>query len=165
MKKRKIKPFNDLTIQDDFMFYKIMQNTNLCAKIIQTLLCEKIGKITKVIPQNKIENTYTSKGVRLDVLVKDEKQCLYNIEMQMMTEHYIVFRLRYYQGSIDVSSLDSGQSYNELPNVIIVFLCNKDPLGYNLPIYTLKNYCLQTNSVIEDGTTHIIINYSLYESL
>ena len=36
-------------------------------------------------------------------------------------------------------------------------------MGYNLVLYTLKNYCLQTNSVVDDGTTHIIINYSLYE--
>ena len=36
-------------------------------------------------------------------------------------------------------------------------------MGYNLPLYTLKNYCLQTNSIVDDGTTHIIINYSLYE--
>ena len=160
---KKMKEFDELTIQDDFMFYKVMQNKKLCGKIIQTLLGNKIGKIVELIPQNIIKNTYSSKGVRLDVLAKDEEQKLYNIEMQMMNEYYIIFRLRYYQASIDISSLEAGQGYDELPNVIIVFLCNKDPLGYNLPLYTLKNYCLQTNSVVDDGTTHIIINYSLYE--
>ena len=160
---KKMKEFDELTIQDDFMFYKVMQNKELCGKIIQTLLGNKIGKIVELTPQNIIKNTYSSKGVRLDVLAKDEDQKLYNIEMQMMNEHYIIFRLRYYQASIDISSLEAGQGYDELPNVIIVFLCNKDPLGYNLPLYTLKNYCLQTNSVVDDGTTHIIINYSLYE--
>ncbi|MGP1437459.1 MAG: Rpn family recombination-promoting nuclease/putative transposase [Treponema sp.] len=160
---KKMKEFDELTIQDDFIFYKLMQNKGLCTKIIQTLLSSKIGKIIELTPQNIIKNTYGSKGVRLDILAKDEKQRLYNIEMQMMNEYYIVFRLRYYQASIDISSLESGQGYNELPNVIIVFLCNKDSLAYNLPVYTLKNYCLQTNSIVDDGTTHMIINYSLYE--
>ena len=158
-----MKEFHELTIQDDFIFYKVMQCQKLCAEILQTILGQKIGNITKIVPQNTIESSYGSKGVRLDVLVEDEKRRLYNIEMQMMTENYIVFRIRYYQGAIDVSSLESGQGYDELPNVIIIFLCNKDPLGYNFPVYTLKNYCLQTNTVIDDGTTHIIINYSLYE--
>ena len=157
------KAFKELTIQDDFMFYKIMQNRGLCVKIIQTLLRNKIGKITELTPQNIVKNTYGSKGVRFDVLVKDDKQRLYNIEMQMMNEYYIVFRLRYYQGSIDVSSLESGQGYDELPDVIIIFLCSKDPLGYNLPVYTLKNYCVQTKSIVDNGATHIIVNYSLYE--
>ena len=30
-------------------------------------------------------------------------------------------------------------------------------------MYKLKNYCIQTKDIIDNGTTHIIINYSLYE--
>lgn len=159
MNDRKLKQFDDLTIQDDFVFFKIMQNEKLSTKIIQTILGEKIGTITKLTTQKIIKNSYGSKVVHLDVLVKDDESRLYSIEMQMMNEDCIVFRLRYYQGSIDVSLLESEQGYNELPNVIIIFLCRKDPLGYNIPVYILKNYCLQTNSVVENGTTHIIINY------
>ena len=159
MNDRKLKQFDDLTIQDDFVFFKIMQNEKLSTKITQTIFGEKIGTITKLTTQKTIKNSYGSKVVRLDVLVKDDESRLYSIEMQMMNEDCIVFRLRYYQSSIDVSLLESEQGYNELPNVIIIFLCRKDPLGYNIPVYILKNYCLQTNSVVENGTTHIIINY------
>ena len=63
-----MKEFDELTIQDDFMFYKVMQNKKLCGKIIQTLLGNKIGKIVELIPQNIIKNTYSSKGVRLEVV-------------------------------------------------------------------------------------------------
>ena len=63
-----------------------MQNKKLCGKIIQTLLGNKIGKIVELTPQNIIKNTYSSKGVRFDILVRDEAQRLYNVEMQIMKE-------------------------------------------------------------------------------
>ena len=76
----KPKPFDALTIQDDFMFYKVMQNKELCTKILETILGDKIGKITYLNQQKIIANSYGAKGVRLDVLAKDEEEKLYNVE-------------------------------------------------------------------------------------
>ena len=160
-----LKPFEELTIQDDFMFYKVMQNKKLCKKILETILGSEIGKIIDLNQQKIIGNSYGAKGVRLDVLAKDEEERLYNIEMQMSNEAHLIYRLRYYQASLDVASLDSGQSYAELPSSIIIFLCNKDALGFSLPIYTFEKYCNELKRVVGDRTKHMILNYSLYEDI
>ena len=161
----KPKPFDELTIQDDFMFYKVMQNKKLCKKILETILGSEIGQITHLNQQKIIGNSYGAKGVRLDVLAKDAEEKLYNIEMQMSNDAHLIYRLRYYQASLDVATLDSGQSYAELPSSIIIFLCNTDALGYALPVYTLEKYCNELRRVVSDRTKHMVVNYSLYEDI
>lgn len=161
MEARAIKKFEDLTIQDDFMFYKIMQNKKFCKRMLEIILQDKIGEITELYQQKIINNTYCAKGVRFDVLAKDDRETLYNIEMQMTHEKDLLHRLRYYQGSIDVASLSIGQDYNELLKTIIIFLCNGDILGNGLPISTIRKRYDENEYIAQDGTTHIVINYSL----
>ena len=163
MAKPKIKPFDELTIQDNFMFYELMQNEGLCKKVLQTILGERIGNIIALNRQEIIDNSYGAKGVRLDVLAKDDEKKLYNVEMQMSNDSSLVYRLRYYQGSLDVTALDKGQDYDELPDTIIIFLCNGDMLGRGLPICTIQKYCTEDGTIVDDGTKQIVLNYSLYD--
>ena len=163
MAKPKIKPFDELTIQDNFMFYELMQNEGLCKKVLQTILGERIGNIIALNRQEIIDNSYGAKGVRLDVLVKDDEKKLYNVEMQMSNDSSLVYRLRYYQGSLDITALDKGQDYDELPDTIIIFLCNGDMLGRGLPICTIQKYCTEDGTIVDDGTKQIVLNYSLYD--
>lgn len=158
-----IKPFEELTIQDNFMFYKLMQDPLLCKKVLQTVLGRRIGGIITLKRQEIIDNTYGAKGVRLDVLAKDDEKKLYNVEMQMSNDSSLPYRLRYYQGSLDVAALDKGQDYDELPQTIIIFLCNGDILGRGLPICTIQKYCAEDGIIVDDGTKHIVLNYSLYD--
>ena len=158
-----MKSFDELTIQDDFMFYKLMQDPLLCKKVLQTVLGRRIGGIITLKRQEIIDNSYGAKGVRLDVVAKDDEKKLYNVEMQMSNDSSLVYRLRYYQGSLDVAALDKGQDYDELPQTIIIFLCNGDMLGRGLPICTIKKYCVEDGIIVDDGTKQIVINYSLYD--
>ena len=88
--------------------------------MLEAILGDEIGEIREFYQQKIINNAYGAKGVRFDVLVKDDKERLYNIEMQMTNEPDLAHRLRYYQGSIDIASLDVGQAYSELPQTIIM---------------------------------------------
>ena len=90
-----IKPFEELTIQDNFMFYKLMQDPLLCKKVLQTVLGRRIGDIITLKRQEIIDNSYGAKGVRLDVLAQDDRERFYNIEMQMSNDSSLGDRLRY----------------------------------------------------------------------
>ena len=46
-----VKRFEDLTLQDDFMFCKVMQNESLCKTLIEMILFDTIGKITYISVQ------------------------------------------------------------------------------------------------------------------
>ena len=71
-KKQNIKRFEDLTLQDDFMFCKVMQNEGLCKTLIEMILSDTIGKIAYISIQHNINTYEQAKSVRFDVLVQAE---------------------------------------------------------------------------------------------
>ena len=75
------KPFEDLTISDDFMFCKVMESEPICKEFLEMLFATKIDKITYLSTQDSVTTKSSAKTVRLDVLVKDEAGTSYDIEM------------------------------------------------------------------------------------
>ena len=153
------KPFEELTIADDFMFCKVMQNKGLCKTFLEMVLSDKIGKITYLSSQDTVFTGSESKSVRLDLLIKDETGKSYDIEMQVSDEHNIPKRMRYYQAAIDISFLDKGTHYKALNDSYIIFVCLFDAVGKDKPLYTFENICLEDwQTPLQDGTKKVILN-------
>ena len=160
-----VKRFEDLTLQDDFMFCKVMQNTDLCKRLIEMILSDTIGKITYISVQHNINTYEQAKSVRFDVLVQTENGKFYDVEMQVSNEKNIPKRMRFYQAAIDISFLDKGNFYNDLNESFIIFICLFDVLGKNRSVYTFENICLEDkNTSLQDGTKKIIINSEAFEN-
>ena len=83
---KRIKDWEELTIQDNFLFLKVMQNKRLCQHLIEKILQIKIVEITYPDTEKSIDVRWDSKSVRLDVYVKDETGRVYDIEMQCENE-------------------------------------------------------------------------------
>ena len=153
------KSFDDLTIADDFMFCKVMQDEAICKQFLEMVLAGKIGKIACLSPQNIVAAGVEAKSVRLDLLVEDETGKSYDIEMQVSNEHNIPKRMRYYQAAIDIAFLDKGAHYKALNDGYIIFVCLFDAVGKGKPIYTFENICLEDKETsLQDGTKKVIIN-------
>ena len=160
-----LKKFEDLTFTDDFMFCKIMQNEDLCKGLIEMILSDTIGKISYISVQHNISTYEQAKSVRFDVLVQAEDGKLYDIEMQVSNERNIPKRMRFYQAAIDISFLDKGNSYNNLNDSFIIFICLFDVIGKNRPIYTFENLCIEDkNTPLQDGTRKVIINAEAFNN-
>ncbi|UTD13927.1 Rpn family recombination-promoting nuclease/putative transposase [Treponema denticola] len=141
------------------MFCKVMQNEGLCKKLIEMILPDTIGKITYISIQHAINTYEQAKSIRFDVLVQTENSKFYDVEMQVSNERNIPKRMRFYQAAIDISFLDKGNSYNNLNDSFIIFICLFDVIGKNRPIYTFENICIEDkNTPLQDGTKKIIIN-------
>ena len=57
------------------------------------------------------------------------------------------------------SSRRAGQGYNELPDQYVIFICLNDPSGAGLPVYTIRNTCLEDQAVeVRDGVISIFLN-------
>ena len=153
------KSFDDLTIADDFMFCKIMQDESICKQFLEMILANEIGKIVYLSPQNSVTTGIEAKSVRLDLLVKDEAGKSYDIEMQVSNEYNLPKRMRYYQAAIDIAFLDKGVHYKALNDSYIIFVCLFDAIGKDRPLYTFENICLEDRQTpLRDGTKKIIIN-------
>ena len=159
------KPFEDLTISDDFMFCKVMEYEPICREFLEMLFGTKIEKITYLSSQNSITANSGAKSVRLDVLVQDKTGTSYDIEMQVGNEYNIPKRMRYYQSVLDVAFLDKGYSYKALNESFIIFICLFDPIGSNRAIYTFENICVEDKRIpLQDGTKKIILNANSFRT-
>ena len=78
-----IEQFERLTITNDFVFSRVMEDEEVCQSVLQAFLADDI-KIASVAVQRFIDNSIEAKAVRLDVLAKDANGNNYNIEMQVV---------------------------------------------------------------------------------
>ena len=157
------KSIDELTFTDDYMFGAVMRNPEICKSILETLLNIQIEKLEYPELQKSISTYYESKGVRLDVYVKDSDK-VFDIEVQNDSAISLPKRMRYYQSMVDMDSLLKGQDYSELKESFIIFICQYDPFTEGLPCYTFKNLCIQDKNLeLSDETTKIIFNSTAYD--
>ena len=150
-----------LSIQDNFIFQRVMQNVKLCKWLLERILKVKIREIRYPDTEKSISIRLDSKAVRLDVYVEDEIGTVYNIEMQTTKGHdgELARRTRYYQGMIDMDLLRKGVYYDDLRQTYIIFICTFDLFGLDERIYTFRNRCMEQPEIeLGDGTTKIFLN-------
>ena len=134
------------TLANNFIFYKVMRNhQDACKQLLEMLLGIKIESM-EMKQEETIALDYDSKGIRLDVFVKDANR-MFDIELQVANTKELPERARYYQGVMDVDTLKAGQKYKELRDSHIIFICLEDVFKNGLPVNTFANICL------EDGKT------------
>ena len=158
--------FDDLTIGHDFLFKKVMRNPRICKHLLEEVLQAPIAEISYPEIEKTIDVFYDSRGVRLDVIVADEKHTHYNLEMQVKNttnpktgQHVLPKRTRYYQAMLDVDALQKGQNFDLLPATYIIFICAFDFFGEGNYIYTFKKRCLERPELeFPDETTIILLN-------
>jgi predicted transposase/invertase (TIGR01784 family) len=140
--------WENLTIANNFMFYKIMRNNpDVCKELLEILLEFKVERI-EMSQEEEIKVDFDSKGIRLDVYAKDADGLkVYNIEMQASDTKELPERARYYQGVIDVDQLKSGEKYKALKTSFVIFICVDDIFESGLPKYTFENLCQENPKV------------------
>lgn len=102
----------EISLSNDFLFGKVMQNPVLCKKLLERILPDlKIERIEYPELQKPIR---PDADVRLDVYVGDNKEVVYDIEMQTTDTGELPKRSLYYQGMMDLQFIDKGESYKKL---------------------------------------------------
>ena len=158
-----LKPVEELELTDDYMFMAVMRDEEICRELLERLLKIQIEKVEYPELQKEIRPYYESKGVRLDVYVKDSDH-IYDIEIQTYHDKNLAKRTRVYQSMIDADNLMRGQDYIELKESFVIFITTFDPFGYEMPVYTFKNICKENKEIIlQDETSKIFFNATAYK--
>lgn len=153
------KDYEELTLTDDFMFCKVLENApDLAKELLELLLNIEIRKV-EVQKQKTIDVYYDTKSIRLDVYIEDDNDAVYDIEMQTTHPKQLAKRSRYYQSALDTSLLKKGTKYQSLRKAYIIFICLSDPFAENRCMYTFENICKESkNLLLEDGTQKVFVN-------
>jgi len=121
---------------------------------VEILLGFDIDRIDYPEEQKSIDIAMDAKSVRLDVYVKDDKDTVYNIEMQTSPQSYLPKRSRYYQGMIDLNLIEKGELYDKLNTSYVIFICTFDPFNKGRHVYHFENRCIDDPALALGDETH-----------
>ncbi len=165
MSQSALKPYEELTFQDDFMFCKVLSTRpDLCRQLAELITGRSDVKIA-VPPQAQkvVKTTYGGHGVRFDIYFGDDQNTVYDFEMQTVLKNELPKRTRYYQSINDNHLLAQGKKYDTLPDMYIVFICTEDPFGAGRYEYTFVSRCLEIDALyLEDGMRKIFLNAGVH---
>ena len=135
MEKRR-KTLQELTFKDNFMFAAVMLDEENAKGVVERALGIHVDHV-EVSYEKSIVYNPEYKGIRLDVYLKDDKNCHFNVEMQVANTE-IFRRSRYYHSQIDMELLSTGFDYEQLPESYVIFICDFDPIGLGKYKYTRR---------------------------
>lgn len=131
----------------DIFFSAVMKDKEAAEYVLR--LCTGIPDLTIVSSdiQKSLRNLFGKSAV-LDFIAQDSTGKVYNIEVQNTDdeEYFGPMRARYYQSMMDASLVPKGLTYNELPEMYIIFITPFNPFkgyGHHKVMYEKK-------SMIED---------------
>jgi len=152
-----IQPFETLPLKHQFMFGQVFQRPQVCQLFLEELFHWPIEKIEYVHREKDLNDSYVSRGVRLDIYIRNSDQ-VYNVEMQTEREPSLLRRIRYYQSGIDREELRKGVPVSQLPESYIIFVCDYDPVGAGHACYERQMNWKDSDLDCDDGTHVVLLN-------
>ena len=139
------------------MFAAVMSDTEICRKVLELALRIPISEV-HIQTEKTMAYHPEYHGARLDVYAADANKTRFNVEMQVKLQKFLPKRSRYYHDQIDMDALLTGDSYENLPDTYVVFICDFDPFGDGLYRYSTGTYCEETGNRVDDGVETIYLN-------
>ena len=152
------KKLQDLTIKDAFMFAAVMSDAEQCRHLLELVLEMQILEVN-VVAEKTISYHPEYHGVRLDVMAEEAgTKRRSNVEMQVKTKTALAKRSRYYHAQMDMDALLTGETYDQLPDTYVIFICDFVPFDSRLYRYNIRNVVRETNELLKDGNQTIILS-------
>lgn len=103
-----------LLFKDNFMFGAVMVHEEICRDFLELAVGFPIEKV-KISKEKSMIYHPEYRGIRLDIIARDENRTHYNVEMQVAKKSHLGKRARYYHSQMDMELLLTGEDYRELP--------------------------------------------------
>ena len=120
---------------------------------------DAIGRVEYPELQKEIKPDADARSIRLDVYTKDDKDRVFDIEMQMTVTKELPKRSRYYHSMLDLQLIDKGQTYAKLKPSFVIFICLADMFGAGRHKYTFETVCREDRTIwLGEERTTIFLN-------
>ena len=149
------------TIMDDLLGSKILDDEATLSEVLSRIV-EKPLQVVRREVQKSIQNLQ-GRGIRLDVLARDEKGKLYNIEVQRDDRGAVPQRARYNGAIIDSNFLPKGEDFGKLLEAYVIFITENDVLKGDYQAYHIERMVKETGKPFDDGLHIIYVNASKQE--
>lgn len=147
-----------LRVIDDSLFRLVASYKGVCQEILRTLLGEENLEVLEVTPQKTITSLH--RQIILDALCRLNNGRLCNIEVQKGSSNNDVKRVRFHTSAITTNKTPKGTNFEDIPDVIVVYITEYDALGNNQAVTVIKRcQCIgNTYKPVMDGETIVFAN-------
>ena len=147
---------SSLNIIDDTLFQKMAEDIGFCEELLSTVLEQKVI-VESVVQQNSIRNLQ-GRSVILDALcvLENGKRC--TIEVQKANDDDHERRVRYNTSCITANITEPGIKFENVPDVISVFISKFDMFCGGKTIYHVDRIVREMGTVSDNGLQEIYIN-------
>lgn len=143
--------------------FNLLSDTFMSVALRDQAAAQEVIRIFTGIPDLKIVSLNTqvrlprmvSHDAILDVVAEDSSGKIYNIEVQRADNLDHAKRVRYYGAMLDTACLEKGAGYEELPEVYVIYLSERDLWKAGKTVYTVEKKLSGTEIPYSDGM-HII---------
>ena len=149
----------DINLSNDLVFGEVMRQPENVKPFLEAVLEKKIADITYIEKQQDIKDGLYLHGIRLDISLADADGTQYCVEMQVGRAYDLEKRIRFYQSSIDRRTLEPAESYRQLRESYVIFICTDDYYGRGLALYKRKSVIEGAEDLTyKDGSHAYILN-------
>ena len=129
----------DFRFMDDaFMQVCFESDTDCLQEVLRIILDMPDLEVLTVRTQQPLKNL-RGRSLRLDVLARDSKGRMYNLEVQR--KDIDPRRSRLHSGMADGVALEAGDDFSDLPDSYVIFIMERDPFKKGLPSTTSCGTC------------------------
>lgn len=145
---------------DDLMFRKLAESREFCEEILREFLKDPHLQVIENQSQYSI-TSIEGRSVVLDAycVLKDGKST--NVEVQNLDNTNHQKRVRYYSSVLTTSLMKKGESFENLPEVSMVYICNFDIFNKNQILYSVKRVIDGTDIELDNGFEEIYISANI----
>ncbi len=158
--KEKQKIVQEYRLIDDVFFEVFAEDIPACQEILRTILEDDSLVVHDVIVQSSKRNLY-GRSVRLDALCTLGNGSKCNIEVQRSNKDSHLRRARFNASSITVKESNTGEKFEKVLELYIVYVTEFDFLKGNSTIYHIDKTVRETGEVIDDGLHEIFVNTAI----
>lgn len=148
---KKFKPINDI------FFEVLADDVAFCQEILRVILEDDKLIVHDVKVQKDVRNLM-GRSVRVDVLCTLGDGTLCNIEVQRANNDNHFKRIRYNAACITASETEIGSRFENVPNVIIVYISEFDILKGGKTTYHIDKVVRETGKILDDGMKTVCVN-------
>lgn len=142
---------------DDALFMVMAEEKDFCQEILRVILADDKLIVARHIPQKTLKNLQGRSCV-LDL------ECILGsgdhvgVEVQKVNDDDHQRRLRYDGSLLTASIVEPGSKFQEIPDVIMVFISKFDIFAGGYPLYHVDRVIRELNRRTDNGLTEIYVN-------
>ena len=144
-------------MDDDFMTKCFEGNTECIELVLQIVLNKSDLKVIDVRTQVFVENLL-NRSVRMDVLATNSTGKKFNVEVQRADKGAGRKRARYNSSMMDANVLKKGEDFEQLPDVYVIFITERDVIGKGKPLYHVERFIMESDELFDDGSHIVYVN-------